>query len=163
MFCFLFFVFPSGFFKAIALSRINTLQETLRLLSLLFKYGHHHEVNAAISVGIPTINIDTWLQVIPQLIARIYHSNADIRRLIHHLLTEIGKAHPQAVIYSLMVASKTQIENRKQAALEITDTLRMRSPILVQQVLQSNFIALYYLRYSTIRAILTALFEFRPY
>jgi FKBP12-rapamycin complex-associated protein len=37
-----------------------------------------------------------WLQVIPQLIARIDTPRPLVSRLIHQLLTDVGKHHPQA-------------------------------------------------------------------
>eukprot|EP00058_Branchiostoma_floridae_P004987 XP_002590475.1 hypothetical protein BRAFLDRAFT_124561 [Branchiostoma floridae] len=62
-----------GFFRSIslALSSGNSLQDTLRLLTLWFDYGHWPEVYDALVEGMKTVPIDTWLQVIPQLIARI--------------------------------------------------------------------------------------------
>jgi hypothetical protein len=44
--------------------------------------------------GIRAVPIDTWLQVIPQLIARIHTPSVPVRRLIHELLTEIGAYMP---------------------------------------------------------------------
>ena len=67
----------------------------LRLLTLWFDYGHWPEVYEALVEGIKTIQIDTWLQVIPQLIARIDTPRQLVGRLIHQLLTDIGKHHPQ--------------------------------------------------------------------
>ncbi len=52
-----------GFFRSIALSRDNSLQDTLRLLTLWFDYGQVNEVYEALVEGIKTIQIDTWLQV----------------------------------------------------------------------------------------------------
>ncbi|RUP43431.1 hypothetical protein BC936DRAFT_137191, partial [Jimgerdemannia flammicorona] len=124
-----------GFFRSIALSKDNSLQDTLRLLTLWFKYGHQQDVSQAINEGFNTITIDTWLQVIPQLIARIHAPNANVRRLIHQLLAEIGKEHPQALVYSLTVASKSQSATRKKAALAIMDKMRMHSSVLVEQTL----------------------------
>ncbi len=48
--------------------------------------------------GIRTIDIDTWLQVIPQLIARIDHPRSRVSKLIHDLLTSVGKQHPQVCV-----------------------------------------------------------------
>ena len=92
-----------------ALSSGSSLQDTLRLLTLWFKYGYQERVNAAIAQGFLHVNIDTWLQVIPQLIARIDAPSPLVRRQIDNLLTDIGKQHPQALIYSLTVASKSLI------------------------------------------------------
>ncbi|KAI9303923.1 armadillo-type protein [Cunninghamella echinulata] len=124
-----------GFFRSIALSKENSLQDTLRLLTLWFKYGYQSEVSTAISEGFGTISIDVWLQVIPQLIARIHAPNATVRLLIHQLLTDIGKEHPQALVYSLTVASKSQSVPRKKATFAIIDRMRMHSATLVDQAL----------------------------
>ncbi|KAG0362437.1 phosphatidylinositol kinase- protein kinase tor1 [Gamsiella multidivaricata] len=129
------YVIPSvtGFFKSIALSAGNSLQDTLRLLTLWFKYGHRPDVSAALAKGFPTVNIDTWLQVIPQLIARIHAPSQNVHRLIHQLLADVGKAHPQALVYSLNVASKSPSVFRKNAALAIMEKMRLHSPVLVDQ------------------------------
>ena len=84
-----------GFFRSIALSHGSSLQDTLRLLTLWFDYGHWPEVYEALVEGVRTIDVNTWLQVIPQLIARIDTQRQLVGRLIHQLLMDIGKAHPQ--------------------------------------------------------------------
>lgn len=84
-----------GFFKSINLSKGSSLQDTLRLLTLWFEYGQWPEVNDALVEGIRLIEKNTWLQVIPQLIARIDTPRALVSRLIHHLLIDIGKIYPQ--------------------------------------------------------------------
>ena len=73
----------------------------VRLLTLWFDYGHWPEVYEALVEGIKTIQIDTWLQVIPQLIARIDTPRQLVGRLIHQLLTDIGKHHPQVLVLLL--------------------------------------------------------------
>ncbi|KAI9272821.1 armadillo-type protein [Phascolomyces articulosus] len=124
-----------GFFRSIALSKENSLQDTLRLLTLWFKYGYHADVGTAIREGFGLINIDVWLQVIPQLIARIHAPNAAVRGLIHELLTDIGREHPQALVYSLTVASKSQSATRQRATHGIMDKMRLHSATLVEQAL----------------------------
>ncbi|KAH6587481.1 hypothetical protein BASA61_006206 [Batrachochytrium salamandrivorans] len=76
---------------------------------------------------------DTWLQVIPQLIARIHVPHPQVRRLIHQLLSDVGKEHPQALVYSLTVASKSHSVNRRKSALLILDKMRLHSASLVDQ------------------------------
>lgn len=58
---------PAAFFRSIALSPGNSLQDTLRLLTLWFKYGHAQEVTTAIMEGFRSVSVDTWLEVIPQV------------------------------------------------------------------------------------------------
>ncbi|MEQ2157411.1 hypothetical protein GOODEAATRI_001570 [Goodea atripinnis] len=124
-----------GFFRSISLSRGNNLQDTLRVLTLWFDYGHWPEVNEALVEGIKTIQIDTWLQVIPQLIARIDTPRALVGRLIHQLLTDIGRYHPQALIYPLTVASKSTTTARHNAANKILKNMCEHCNTLVQQAM----------------------------
>eukprot|EP00795_Rhopilema_esculentum_P000207 gene207-9842_t len=124
-----------GFFRSIALSSGNSLQDTLRLLTLWFDYGNSPEVYEALVEGIKTIQIDNWLQVIPQLIARIDTPRQLVGRLIHQLLSDIGKHHPQALIYPLAVASKSASIARHNAANQILKNMCEHSQILVQQAM----------------------------
>ncbi|KAJ6493204.1 phosphatidylinositol 3-kinase [Mycena sanguinolenta] len=122
-----------GFFRSINLRNEDALQDTLRLLTLWFKYGAHEEISHAIASGFSMVKIDTWLPVIPQIIARIQTPHASIRRNINNLLTEVGKSHPQALIYPLTVGSKSPSESRKNAALAIMDRMREHSSTIVEQ------------------------------
>ncbi|XP_065842793.1 serine/threonine-protein kinase mTOR-like [Oscarella lobularis] len=122
-----------GFFRSIALSKGSSLQDTLRLLTLWFDYGHQQDVYEALIEGIKTIQIDVWLQVIPQLIARIDTPRQLIGRQIHQLLMDIGKCHPQALIYPLTVAAKSASQSRCAAANHILQNMCEHSNTLVQQ------------------------------
>ncbi|KZT27933.1 phosphatidylinositol 3-kinase [Neolentinus lepideus HHB14362 ss-1] len=124
-----------GFFRSIGLRNENALQDTLRLLTLWFKYGAHDDVSHAMGNGFATVEVDTWLEVIPQVIARIQTPSANIRRNINNLLTDVGKHHPQALIYPLTVASKSSSLVRKNAALGIMDRMRDHSSTIVEQAL----------------------------
>ena len=44
-----------GFVRSITLSKDNSLQDTLRLLTLLFDYGHQSDMYEALHEGIRTI------------------------------------------------------------------------------------------------------------
>ncbi|KAG2054246.1 hypothetical protein BDR06DRAFT_1050537 [Suillus hirtellus] len=66
--------------------------------------------------GFSIVEVDTWLEVIPQIIARIQTPNVNVRRNINNLLTEVRKHHPQALIYPLTVASKSSSTSQKNAA-----------------------------------------------
>ncbi|GAA93365.1 uncharacterized protein L969DRAFT_91224 [Mixia osmundae IAM 14324] len=124
-----------AFFQSIALSPGNSVQDTLRLLTLWFKYGYHPDVSGAIAEGFTNVSVDTWLEVIPQLIARIHAPSANVRRLIQQVLTDVGRAHPQALVYALTVASKYPSAPRRKAALAIMDKMREHSALLVEQAL----------------------------
>lgn len=128
-------VIPSiqGFFHSIALSSSNSLQDTLRLLTLWFKFGGIPEAAQAMADGFSMVKIDNWLQIVPQLISRIHQPNQIVSRSLLGLLTDLGKAHPQALVYPLAVAVTSESVNRKKAALSIIDKMRMHSANLVEQ------------------------------
>ncbi|XP_068617992.1 serine/threonine-protein kinase mTor-like [Battus philenor] len=120
-----------GFFKSISLSNGNSLQDTLRLLTLWFDHGHHPAIYDALFEGIRQIDIKIWLQVIPQLIARIDSPRSLVAKLVHILLIDISKSHPQALVYPLTVATKSSFVTRKTAANYILKTMCAHSQNLV--------------------------------
>lgn len=127
-----------GFFRSINLSQGNSLQDTLRLLTLWFEYGQYEEVDNALVQGMRLIEINTWLQVIPQLIARIDTPRNRVGERIHQLLNDIGKHHPQALVYPLTVASKSASRARKKAANKILSSMCEHSSNLVDQALMCS-------------------------
>lgn len=123
-----------GFFKSIALSAGSSLQDTLRLLTLWFTHGGHVEVNTAVTEGFANVSVDTWLEVLPQLIARINQPNRRVQQSVHNLLADVGRAHPQALVYPLTVAMKSsQNSRRSRSAAQIMDSMRQHSANLVAQ------------------------------
>lgn len=122
-----------GFFRSIALSSSSSLQDTLRLLTLWFAHGAHQEVTQAVQQGISSVSVDTWLEVIPQLIARINQPNRLVRDAIHNLLVDVGRAHPQALVYPLTVSMKSDMGTRARCAAKIMEAMRQHSPNLVEQ------------------------------
>ena len=128
----------NGFAKSISLTtstKGSTLQDTLRMLTILFEYGDATEVYEALHDGMRTIAIDNWLQVVPQLIARIDTPRNLVARLINDLLTDMGKYHPQAVLYSLTLAAKSTHPARQAAANKVLNRIREHSDRLVTQAL----------------------------
>ncbi len=125
----------NGFFNSIALGSEQSLQDILRLLTLMFNHETEREVEAALAEGFRRVSIDTWLKVIPQLIARVHTQSEALRRLLHTLLADVGKVHPQALVFPLTVASKSQNMSRVQAADSIMARLRVHSPLLVEQAM----------------------------
>lgn len=133
------FVTPAvkSFVRSIALGqgikKANNLQDLLRLLTLWFNYGSEPDVEAALHEGFGMIKIDTWLQVIPQVIARIHMRMPAVRALIHNLLVRIGRHHPQALMYPLLVACKSSSPSRRAAAMGVLEVVRQISASLVDQ------------------------------
>lgn len=129
----------SGFFRSISLAgssmkaKGGSLQDILRLLTLWFNHGGSPEVETALIAGFGHVNIDTWLAVIPQIVARIHTHVLPVRNLIYQLLVRVGRQHPQAVLYPLLVACKSQSTSRRAAAHAILDNVRQHSALLVEQ------------------------------
>lgn len=86
-------------------------------------------------------------QVIPQLIARIDTPRTLVSRLIHHLLMDIGKHHPQALVYPLTVASKSASLPRRNAANKILKNMCEHSASLVQQAVMVSMPILFVHKY----------------
>lgn len=122
-----------GFFHSIALSNSSLLQDALRLLTLWFTFGSTSETTQAMQEGFNMVEISTWLEVLPQLISHIHQRNPLISRSLLTLLSDLGKAHPQALVYPLTVAIKSDSVSRQKAAISIIEKMRSHSPILVDQ------------------------------
>eukprot|EP00494_Astrolonche_serrata_P002244 UN02250 len=126
-----------GFFKSIGLDdkslKTTKLQDILRLLNLWFNHGYLEDVKRALDEGFNNISVDTWLEVIPQIIARIHTSRQAVRDLIHDLLQKIGAQHPQALVYPLTVAIKSPRVDRQQSARKILDSMRIHSAKIVDE------------------------------
>ncbi|XP_034226738.1 serine/threonine-protein kinase TOR isoform X3 [Prunus dulcis] len=128
----------TGYFHSIACSANtkgvdDSLQDILRLLTLWFNHGATAEVQMALQTGFAHVNINTWLVVLPQIIARIHSNNHAVRELIQSLLVRIGQSHPQALMYPLLVACKSISNLRRAAAQEVVDKVRQHSGVLVDQ------------------------------
>lgn len=57
----------AGLFHSITLRSVDALQDTLRILTLWFKFGSHPDVAQIIRVGFAKVGLDNWLEVIPQV------------------------------------------------------------------------------------------------
>ncbi|TDH73380.1 hypothetical protein CCR75_008691 [Bremia lactucae] len=124
-----------GFFRSISFGHTSydVTKDVLRLLTLWFTQGNRSDVHMAMVEGFHEASIDTWLDVIPQLIARIDTPHPKTSELLHDLLSRIGQAHPQALIYPITVASKALNPTRKQAAEGILAAVRRHSSQLVYE------------------------------
>ncbi|KAJ3072072.1 phosphatidylinositol kinase- protein kinase tor1 [Podochytrium sp. JEL0797] len=101
-------VIPSiqGFFQSIALSRESSLEDTLRLLTLWFKYGYSQDVNAAMGGGYTGVTIDTWLQVIPQSLTVASQSHSLNRRTAAIGILDRMKPHSNALVEQVLLVSQ---------------------------------------------------------
>ncbi|TYZ66502.1 hypothetical protein PybrP1_008839 [[Pythium] brassicae (nom. inval.)] len=128
-----------GFFRSIALGRsrwaANVQQDVLRVLTLWFAHGSRADVLTALDQGFKSVSIETWLIVIPQLIARIHTPCAPVQTQLRRLLCAVGAQHPHALIYPLSVALKSPLAVRQQAAHEIMKKLCEKYEAMVGEAL----------------------------
>eukprot|EP01117_Protostelium_nocturnum_P017160 TRINITY_DN6939_c0_g1_i1.p1 TRINITY_DN6939_c0_g1~~TRINITY_DN6939_c0_g1_i1.p1 ORF type:complete len:1242 (+),score=321.13 TRINITY_DN6939_c0_g1_i1:131-3727(+) len=121
-----------GLFKAVSLSpEKKSFQDLLRLLNLWFKYAKNRDVEVAISEGLQTVSVETWIKVIPQIIARISSPIDSVRRLVGEIIISIGQTHPQIIIYPLLVASRSH--KKETFATELLERISQFYPVLVDQ------------------------------
>jgi len=128
-----------GLLRAISLGThrwsSSITQDMLCVLSVWFRFGRIPDVAAALEAGLSTVHLDNWLGVLPQLIARIDHSDPTARGLLHALLVRLGARHSQALVYPLAVALKSPKGDRKEAAEDLMLSLRTHSAKLIDQAL----------------------------
>ena len=107
--------------------------------------------------GLSRVSVDVWLSVVPQLIARLHMrrhrartahqptrpphaagvgaAQPDPNGLMRRLLSSVGAAHPQALIYPLTVACNSSGRRRRATAGAIIEHMRRDggSAVLVDQ------------------------------
>ncbi|UMM14072.1 hypothetical protein L5515_002037 [Caenorhabditis briggsae] len=112
------------FSKALMTSPGSRLEDTLRLMQLWFDFGDHDSVYYALSDNIFDLPVTTWLEAIPQLMARLDcpHEQRSVQ-LVLRVLGEIAKHRPQAIIYALTVASRSSDEHRSKNAHMVLDKM----------------------------------------
>lgn len=72
----------------------KTLQNTLRLLKLWFRHGNIFEIEQIVRNGFDKIDLKVWIDVIPQLLARVDIKDPVIRKSLIDLLEKISMKFP---------------------------------------------------------------------
>ena len=97
--------------------RNKTFQDLLRLIDIFFSIGDKSDnLLSLISDTFNFIDIDAFLNVIPQLLCRFDIKESKILKVLFNILTKIGLSHPHAIISSLIVMKYSNSKNRKNAA-----------------------------------------------
>ncbi|AAZ10671.1 hypothetical protein, conserved [Trypanosoma brucei brucei TREU927] len=126
----------TALFKAVALSRRESngvMEDVLRILSIWFSHSTVNEVNEAIQEGIKSVPCYVWLNVIPQLVARIGITGAKARSILTDLLVSIGSNFPHALLYPLTVTEKSPEVMRRQAAERVLKGIRVTNGPMVEE------------------------------
>lgn len=124
-----------GFFRAINLCGKSRLEDSLKLLTLWFRYGRYANMHHEFNKGFQASNVDHWLEVVPQVIARLHTPYAVVQKGVKLLLTRIGKAHPHVAVYPLTIAKTIGgvQGKRSRAAREILEELKNHHKEIVEQ------------------------------
>ncbi|KAF5402330.1 hypothetical protein PHET_04458 [Paragonimus heterotremus] len=128
-----------GFVNSISLSPSANLQDSLRLINLLFKFGHLAEIREVIREGLTKIRLSNWLLVIQQLLARIDTPREYVANIIVDLLISVGRSYPQSMVCPLVLAFKSGgSDRRRHNANRILYSMEEHSPRLVSEAFLLN-------------------------
>lgn len=125
-----------SFKKSVLISGKNiskTLQNLLRIIDIWFIMGGNDMINDLIQSCINEIDVESWITVIPQLLARVNILDEIIRKSLCMLLKKIAKVHPQVIIYPLIVLSNSKSKIRRQIANIIIDDMITINMNLVEE------------------------------
>ncbi|VIO96237.1 Uncharacterized protein BM_BM1727 [Brugia malayi] len=122
----------SSFINAVTLAEGSRLEDTLRFLTLWFKHGDQVEVFETIKESLKLLPVEMWLEVIPQLMARL-DSKQNVAQLIKEVVIDLSKVHPQSLVYALTVAAKSANLRRSAVATEILTIMSDSQSTLVEQ------------------------------
>ncbi|KAF8372439.1 let-363, partial [Pristionchus pacificus] len=121
-----------AFTRALQLAEGSRLEDTLRLLALWFEYGDRDEVYAQLEECARTLPLNMWLEVTPQLMARLDSVNKRAG-LLHQIVIEVAKKYPHSMVYALTAASKSSNETRGKNATCMLGHLREVHPKIVDE------------------------------
>ncbi|OHT07190.1 PIKK family atypical protein kinase [Tritrichomonas foetus] len=114
-------------------SSVHTL--ALQILFILFRQGSH-EIYTVFAEKVEKTPLSCWIEIIPQMIARLSSPVDELRELLQNLIYRIGMEHPQTVIYSLLVPYKSDNTERRMMATSMFDKLRIVFPNIVDGVVR---------------------------
>ena len=85
------------------------------------------DVSAIMTDFAKTLPTSAWLAVLPQLISRVCHPNADVAKVTKSIITRVLLRFPQQVLWSLAAVSKSNVVARRNTALEIIASARRQA------------------------------------
>ena len=102
----------------------KTFQDLLRLIDIFFSSASKNkELLNLINECFNEIEIDSFLNVIPQLLCRFNINEPNVLSVLILLLIKIGKVHPRAIIFHLIVMKNSNSRKRISAANQILNAI----------------------------------------
>ena len=127
----------NGFKYSITLGGKNmnkTFQDLLRLIDIFFNSGGNSKnLLMLIESSFNSIDVDAYLNVIPQLICRFDLKNEKVLKVLIKLLIKIGLIHPNALIYPLIVMKFSSSKCRKDAATSVLNGIMKNHKKLIEE------------------------------
>ena len=112
----------------------KTFQDLLRLIDIFFSSGGNSDnLLNLIESSFNSIDIDAYLNVIPQLICRFDLKNENVLQVLKNILIKIGLTHPNALIYSLIVLKNSSSKSRKSAASSVLNGIMKKHKNLIEE------------------------------
>eukprot|EP00397_Hematodinium_sp_SG-2012_P000203 GEMP01000203.1.p1 GENE.GEMP01000203.1~~GEMP01000203.1.p1 ORF type:complete len:1732 (+),score=334.48 GEMP01000203.1:1967-7162(+) len=128
-----------GLIQSVVLGQKKTFQDILRLVTLWFRHGGDPMVRLAIEEGFESCPLDAWLQIIPQILARLRSPHEYLRATIIDLLNRMARAYPQAVVFPLTVAAKSPVAHVAESCKGILrDMERTNGKLVMESLLVSE-------------------------
>ena len=106
------------------------LTATLRLLRLLVKYGD--DMAGLFEERIGATPTRPWRTIVPQIFARLGHTDPRVRRQVQALIARIGADSPHTIVYPTIVGLEESSGSRHLSP--ILETLRAARPEMVRDV-----------------------------
>ena len=132
----------NGFKNSLSIGGKNknkTFQDLLRLIDIFFTSAHKNkELLNSINICFNDINIDSFLNVIPQLLCRFDITEYNVLSVLILLLIKIGKAHPRAIIFHLIVMKNSNSRKRISVSNQILNALMKNNEINKKLVEESE-------------------------
>ncbi|KAI6224301.1 Serine/threonine-protein kinase TOR [Aphelenchoides fujianensis] len=110
----------------------SRLEDTLRLMMLWFDHGDKPEVYEQLREVLKLVPVETWLEVVPQLMGRMDARN-NVGLLVKQVVIDVARAHPQAIVYALTAATKSKNAQRSKVANEILKLMAEERKQFVEQ------------------------------
>ena len=107
-------------------SKTKTFQDLLRLIELFFKCGTQSpSLKKLFSSSFSILNIDCFLNIIPQLLCRIniIEKDPELFEILKNLLVKIAKNHPRVCMSSILVLNNSRSKIKKIASSQIIKEL----------------------------------------
>ena len=102
----------------------KTFQDILRLLDIFFSEGNKDDDLLNLIIGtFNHIDIDVFLNVLPQLLSRFDIQDKKILEVLFDILTKIGLKHPHSILSSLIVMKHSNSKKRKFSSIKFLEKL----------------------------------------